>query len=392
VSWPAVDATLRGPLAGLRVLDISRILAGPYATMVLADLGADVIKVEHPGSGDESRRWGPPFCEDGNAAYYMSANRSRRSILADLKDQEDGELIRTLADDADVFVENFLPGTTARLGLDAETLQQRNPRLTYATVSGYGSGSERAAWPAVDFVIQADSGLMSVTGPDPSQPMKAGVPISDLTAGLFTVIGILASVAEARETGRGRTVEVSLADASAAILVNQAMNYLVGGLVPRPRGNTHPNVVPYEAIDVDGEQIVLAATSDLQFARLATVIGRPELAEDPRFTTNAERIAHREVLISAIAEALSDRSAEEWVRRLNQAGVAAARVNSVADVFDRPEARERLVVTVADGERSIPQVRSPIRIDGQMLTPRSAPPLLGADDAGVRDALGPVVA
>jgi crotonobetainyl-CoA:carnitine CoA-transferase CaiB-like acyl-CoA transferase len=355
--------------------------------MVLADLGADVIKVERPGSGDETRRWGPPFCPDGNAAYYMSTNRSRRSILADLKDPEDGELVRALADDADVLIENFLPGTTARLGLDAPTLQQRNPRLTYATVAGYGSGSERATWPALDFVIQAESGLMSVTGPDPAQRIKAGVPISDLSAGLFTVIGILASVAEARETGVGRTVEVALADASAALLVNQAMNYLVGGIVPKPGGNTHPNVAPYQAITVGSEEIALAATSDLQFGRLAAAIGRPELGDDPRFATNAERFANREVLSATLAEAMAEGSTADWIRRLNQAGVAAGRVNTMAEVFGPGETRDRLVVTVGDGDRAVPQVRSPIRIDGQPLEPRSVPPLLGADDAAVREAM-----
>jgi glutaryl-CoA transferase len=387
VTWPAIDAQLEGPLAGLRVLDVSRILAGPYACMVLADLGADVIKVERPGSGDETRRWGPPFCDDGNAAYFVSVNRNRRSILADLKDERDAALIRAIADDADVFVENFLPGVTERLGLDAATLQERNPRLTYCTISGYGRDSARAAWPALDFVVQAHTGIMSVTGPDRDQRLKAGVPIADLSAGLFGVIGILASVLDTRASGRGHTVEVALADASAALLVNQAMNYLVGGIEPAPGGNAHPNVAPYQSISVGDEVIAIAATSDLQFARLAEAIGSPELAADPRFGTNAERVAHRRELEDVLARTLATGDISGWVTRLNQAGVAAARVNSIAQLFQDPDTHARLLTTAVDGDRKVPQVRSPIRIDGAAITPRSAPPLLGAHDEAVRTTL-----
>jgi crotonobetainyl-CoA:carnitine CoA-transferase CaiB-like acyl-CoA transferase len=232
---------------------------------------------------------------------------------------------------------------------------------------------------------------MSVTGPDPGHRMKTGIPISDLTAGLYSVIGILASVAEARDTGRGRTVEVALADASVALLVNQAMNYLVGGVVPSPAGNTHPNVAPYQLIAVGGETIAIAATSDLQFRRLSAAVDRPELATDPRFATNADRVANRDQLESVLAEALSAGDLAFWVTRLNEAGVAAGRVNSIAEAFADPDFRDGLLTTAVDGDREVPQVRSPIRIDGRRLAVRSAPPLLGADDGAVRAAMAEAV-
>src|SRR3954451_13907341 len=225
MSWPVFDQSPRGPLAGVRVLDLSRILAGPFATQILADLGADVIKVERTGSGDETRRWGPPYAPSGDAAYFYACNRRRRSIELDLRDGDDRELLLDLVEDADVLMENFLPGALERMGLGDDVLHSRNPRLVHGVISGYGHDSSRAAWPALDFVVQAHAGVISVTGPEGEEGVKAGLPIADLSAGLFAVIGVLAAVREAEHTGRGRRVEVALAEACGAMLANQALNF-----------------------------------------------------------------------------------------------------------------------------------------------------------------------
>ncbi|MCW3067022.1 MAG: CoA transferase [Solirubrobacterales bacterium] len=315
MSWPERDEPMPGPLADVRVLDLSRILAGPFATQVLADLGADVIKVERPGGGDETRRWGPPFAASGDAAYFYACNRGRRSITADLRSDEDSAMLLELVADADILVENFLPGTLARLGLGDEILEARNPRLVHAVVSGYGSGSTRESWPALDFVIQAHAGILSITGESSDSRVKAGVPIADLSAGLFVTIGILAALRRAEDTGVGGRVEVSLAESCGALLVNQAMNYLIGGTEPRALGNTHPNVAPYQVVRAGDRDLALAATSDAQFARLCHVIEMPALASDERFASNAERVANRDELESVLRGRLSERPAASGFAR-----------------------------------------------------------------------------
>jgi crotonobetainyl-CoA:carnitine CoA-transferase CaiB-like acyl-CoA transferase len=244
MTWPAFDHTPRGPLAGVRVLDLSRILAGPFATQILADLGADVIKVERTGSGDETRRWGPPYAPSGDAAYFYACNRGRRSIELDLRDADDRDLLLDLVEDADVLMENFLPGAMERMQLGDDVLLSRNPRLVHGVISGYGHSSSRATWPALDFVVQAHAGVLAVTGPDPDTGVKAGVPIADLSAGLYSVIGVLAALRRAEQTGEGDRVEVALAEACGSLFTNQAMNYLIGSSEPRALGNTHPNVAP----------------------------------------------------------------------------------------------------------------------------------------------------
>lgn len=387
MSWPPGFVGGSGPLQGVRVLDLSRILAGPFATTILSDLGADVLKVERPGSGDETRRWGPPFASTDIAAYFYACNRGRRSITLDLRHEDDRELALELVAEADVLVENFLPGAMDRMGLSRDVLQERNPLLVHAVISGYGHQSSRSAWPALDFVVQAHAGILSVTGTGPEAPVKAGVPVADLSAGLFATIGILAALRRVAETGEGTHVEVALADACGSLLVNQAMNYLIGGLNPRPAGNTHPNVAPYQTIQAQDRLIALAASSEVQFARLCKVVGREELIEDPRFATNQDRVANRAELETLLEQRFAARPAAEWVRALNEAGVAAAVVNSVGEMLDDPDTRERLVAEVRDGEHTIPQLRTPIRLDGRPLEPGAAPPQLGADDAAVRKAI-----
>src|SRR3954466_5038507 len=329
MSWPAFDQEPRGPLAGVRVLDLSRILAGPFATQILADLGADVIKVERTGSGDETPRWGPPYAPSGDAAYFYACNRGRRSIELDLRDADDRALLLDLVEDADVLMENFLPGALERMELGDDVLHARNPRLVHGVISGYGHSSSRAAWPALDFVVQAHAGVLAVTGPDPDTGVKAGVPIADLSAGLYSVIGVLAALRRAEQTGVGDRVEVALAEACGSLFTNQAMNYLIGGSEPRALGNTHPNVAPYQVIRAGDRDLAIAATSDVQFARLAKVVGLPELVGDPRFATNADRVANRDALERTLETRLSTRPATEWVRALNEAGVAAAVINTV---------------------------------------------------------------
>ena len=352
----------------------------------MGDLGADIIKVERPGTGDETRRWGPPFADNGTAAYFYSCNRNRRSLTLDLKDIEDQRFAQELAVDADVVVENYLPGATERMGIDAPRLRAANPRLVYCTISGYGSKSRRASWPAVDFIIQAYAGILSITGPRREERVKAGVPVADLAAGLFATIGVLAALRTAQQTGVGTHVEVSLADACVALLVNQGMNWLIGGLNPEPAGNTHPSIAPYQAVYAADRELALAATSDEQFRRLCEVIGRTELSEDVRFRTNADRVEHRRELEALLEERLSSGQAADWVARLNRAGVAAAVVNTVGEALQDPDTLNSLVTSASDGESEFPQIRTPIRFDGALLHVRSAPPALGAHDGQIRDA------
>jgi crotonobetainyl-CoA:carnitine CoA-transferase CaiB-like acyl-CoA transferase len=351
--------------------------------MQLADLGADVIKVEAPGAGDETRRWGPPFAADGTAAYFQAVNRNRRAITLDLGHPVAGALARRLALAADVVIDNFLPGRLARFGLDHDTLAAANPRLVTCTISGYGD-SAAAGRPGFDFLAQAEGGLMSITGWPDGEPTKVGVAIADLAAGLFAAIGILAALRRRDQTGRGGRVELPLLDAQAGLLANQAMNWLVGGVTPGRMGNAHPSIAPYESYHAADGPLAIGVGTDRQFARLAAAIGAPELAEDPRFATNAGRVAQREALGRALQERLGRRGRAAWLERLAAAGVPAAPINSIPEVFADPGLRERLVAEV-DG---VPQVRSPLRVDGRPAIVDAAPPALGQHTEEVLRALG----
>jgi len=388
MTWPAPSVVPAGPLAGVRILDLSRILAGPFSTQILADLGADVIKVERSGVGDDSRHWGPPWAPSGDSSYFYACNRGRRAILADLRDDADRALVLQLVDDADVLMENFLPGTMEKLGLGDDVLLARNPRLVHGVISGYGHDSSRASWPALDFVIQAHTGVLSVTGPDPETPTKAGLPIADLSAGLFAAVGVLAALRRAEQTGVGGRVEVSLAEACGALLSNQALNHLIGGTTPRAMGNAHPNVAPYQVVHARDKGIAIAASSELQFRRLCEVLDAPGLATDTRFASNALRVEHREELVAELEARLQAADAAHWVVVLNEAGVAAAPINTVPEMFADPDTLAGLVTTVVDDNgNAVPQLRTPIRIDGAPLDPAAPPPRMGADDATVRAAL-----
>jgi crotonobetainyl-CoA:carnitine CoA-transferase CaiB-like acyl-CoA transferase len=387
MTWPATEDLRPGPLAGIRVLDLSRILAGPFSTQILADLGADVIKVERAGVGDETRRWGPPFGPTGDAAYFFSCNRGRRSIELDLREAEDQELVLELVEDADVLMENFLPGAMGRMGLDDETLMARNPRLVHGVISGYGHSGSRASWPALDFVIQAHTGVLSVTGPPGGGGVKAGVPIADLAAGLYAAIGVLAALHRARETGEGERIEVALAEACGSLFTNQAMNYLIGGIEPRALGNTHPSVAPYQVIKARDRALAVAATSDVQFERLCKIAGLDHLPGDRRFADNAARVANRDEMEGLLEAGLSERPAADWVRELNEGGVPAAVINTVGEMFEDPDTKAGLTEEAETADGPVRLVRTPIRIGGRPLPLSSPPPRLGEHSAPIRAAM-----
>jgi crotonobetainyl-CoA:carnitine CoA-transferase CaiB-like acyl-CoA transferase len=381
--WPP-GPSRPGPLAGLRVLELSRILAGPFAAMQLADLGADVIKVEAPGTGDETRRWGPPFASDGTAAYFQAVNRNKRAITLDLRHPLARRQARRLALAAEVVIDNFLPGRLVRFGLDHDSLAAVNPTLVTCTISGYGGEGPAAERPGFDFLVQAEGGLMSITGQPGDEPTKVGVAIADLAAGLFAAIGILAALRRRDRTGRGSRVEVSLLDAQVGLLANQAMNWLVGGLEPGRLGNAHPSIAPYESYRAADGPLAIGVGTDRQFSRLAIAVELPALSRDPRFATNAARVAHRVELKQALEERLGRQVRAVWLERLAAAGVPAAPINTIPEVFANPLVRERLLVEAG----GVPQVRSPVRVDGRPAGVHRPPPALGQDTEEVLRALG----
>ena len=381
------DASPPAPLAGLRVVDLSRVLAGPLATMTLADLGADVVKVERPDGGDDTRHWGPPFAGD-DAAYFLSLNRNKRSVTADLKTADGAETVRRLAADSDVLIENFRPGLMEELGLGLDGLRRANPRLVTCSLTAFGDDATgEAPRPGYDIIMQAMCGLMSVTGEPGGAPVKAGVALLDVVTGLQAATGILAALAERERTGVGRHVSVSLFDASVAAMVNQAANTLIGGMVPSALGTAHPNIVPYQAFMAADRPFILAAGNDRLFRRTCDVVGHAEWADDDRFSTNQARVAHRSELVPMLAELFASRPAAEWLSALEDAAVPCSPIRTMDEVFDSPEGAA-LVDEIGDPARggSLRLVASPIRFDGRRLPTRLAPPLLGADS---EDALRP---
>jgi crotonobetainyl-CoA:carnitine CoA-transferase CaiB-like acyl-CoA transferase len=364
------------PLAGIRVADFSRVLAGPLATMVLADLGADVVKVERPGTGDDTRAWGPPFVGD-DAAYFLSLNRNKRSVALDLGTGEGAAAARRLSLASDVVIENFRPGLMARFGLDFESLSAERPELVYCSLTAFGEEGESAARPGYDIIVQALSGLMSITGQPGGEPTKVGVALLDVVCGLYAANAIQAALIRRGKTGRGGRVSVSLFDASVAAMVNQAANHLLGGLVPGPLGNQHPNIVPYQLFEAADRPFILAAGNDRLFERTCEVLGRPELAADERFATNEARVRSREVLIPLLSEAFATRTAAQWLEALESAAVPCAPVRAMDEVFAAPEGAAT-VQEVEDPVRGLLRlVGSPIRVDGSPAPIRRPPPHLG---------------
>jgi crotonobetainyl-CoA:carnitine CoA-transferase CaiB-like acyl-CoA transferase len=365
------------PLQGVRVLDLSRVLAGPYATMVLGDLGADVMKVEHPERGDDTRHWGPPFA-GGESAYFLSINRNKRSIGVDLKDPDGLERVEKLAAGADVVIENWRRGALEKLGLGYEKLKGANPDLVYCSITGFGPGPDEER-PGYDFLVQARGGVMGITGQPGGEPTKVGVAIADIVCGLFASNAILAALYRRSVTGEGARIEVPLFESTLGWLANRGQEYLVSGEDTGLIGNAHPSIVPYQTFDAADKPLVVAVGNNTQFANLCEVIGRTELAEDERFATNPARVANREVLISELQREFCGRSADEWADELRAAGVPSGPVNTLADVLADEHLLGSGMLRGLDHPSAghLEMLASPILIDGERLSIRRPPPTLG---------------
>jgi crotonobetainyl-CoA:carnitine CoA-transferase CaiB-like acyl-CoA transferase len=386
---------MTAPLSNLRVLDLSRVLAGPWAGQLLADMGAEVIKVERPGEGDDTRGWGPPFLKDqaGNdtseAAYFLSTNRGKRSVAIDFTQAQGQDLVRRLAARSDVVLENFKVGGLAKYGLDYASLKVVKPDLVYCSITGFGQDGPYAARAGYDFLIQGMGGLMSLTGEADGQPMKVGVALTDIFTGMYAAFAVLAALARRDRTGEGSHIDLALLDVQVAVLANQAANYLVGGVTPKRLGNSHPNIVPYQAFATADGHIILAVGNDGQFRRFCETAGRPDLGTDPRFATNVERVRNRAELVPMLEDLLMSRPSAQWISALEEAGVPCGPINDLAGVFTDPQVihrglRTRLAHPLAGG---VDLVANPIRFDGAQAVSPLPPPLLGADTGEVLEAV-----
>ena len=380
------------PLEGIKVLDLSRVLAGPWCTQLLADLGADVIKVERPGHGDDTRHWGPPWHGEGDhrvAAYFLSCNRGKRSAAIDFAQIEGAALVRKLAEKADIVIENFKVGGLQKFGLDAESLRKANPRLVYASITGFGQDGPYADRAGYDYIIQGMGGLMSITGlPDGvpgGGPIRVGVAVVDLFTGLYTCAAILAALYRREKSGEGAYIDAALFDTQLAMLANQASNALVSGKDPPRQGNTHPNLVPYQPFAAADQPIIIAIGNERQFARLATICGHPEWAHDPRFASNEARVANRDEMVRLVSDAIAQRRAAEWLDQLESAGIPAGPINRISQALGDVQAQHRRMVRAIAG---MPLVGSPVRLDGERADSDRPPPALGEHTDQVLAALG----
>ena len=380
------------PLAGVKVLDLSRVLAGPWCTQLLADLGAEVVKVERPHSGDDTRHWGPPWHGEGDervAAYFLSCNRGKKSAAIDFARPDGAALVRKLAAEADVLVENFRVGGLAKFGLDAASQRAVNPRLVYASITGFGQDGPYADRAGYDFMIQAMGGLMSITGrPDGEPgggPMRVGVAVADLFTGMYTAVAVLAALFRREKSGEGAHIDMALLDTQLAVLANQASNFLVSGEDPPRQGNTHPNIVPYQPFEAADRPLVIAVGNDRQFARLAELAAHPEWASDPRFATNSARVANRDEIVGMVAEAIRAQPAAYWFDRLEAAGIPAGPINRISEAIADVQAQHRHMVRTIAG---VPMVGSPVRIDGERSDSDLPPPALGEHTDEILKQLG----
>jgi crotonobetainyl-CoA:carnitine CoA-transferase CaiB-like acyl-CoA transferase len=379
-------------LEGIKVLDLSRVLAGPWCTQLLADLGAEVVKIERPGAGDDTRHWGPPWHGEGEdrvAAYFLSCNRGKKSAAIDFARPEGAAIVRQLALESDIVVENFKVGGLAKFGLDAASLRSANPRLIVASITGFGQDGPHADRAGYDYIIQGMGGLMSVTGlPDGEPgggPMRVGVAVADLFTGMYTCTAILAALYRREKPGEGAHIDMALFDTQLAMLANQASNALVSGMDPPRQGNTHPNIVPYQPFDAADRPLIIAIGNDGQFARLAELCGHPEWASDERFDTNGARVANRSEIVRLIAECIRRRPAVEWFEKLEAAGVPAGPINSVGQALADVQAQHRGMVRSIAG---MPLVGSPVRIDGGRADADLPPPALGEHTDSILQSLG----
>jgi crotonobetainyl-CoA:carnitine CoA-transferase CaiB-like acyl-CoA transferase len=380
------------PLDGIKVLDLSRVLAGPWCTQLLADLGAEVIKVERPGSGDDTRHWGPPWHGEGQdrvAAYFLSCNRGKRSAAIDFGTAEGAALVRKLATSADVLIENFKVGGLRKPGLDAEALRAANPRLIYGSITGFGQDGPYGERAGYDYIIQGMGGLMSITGlPDGEPgggPMRVGVAVVDLFTGLYTTVAILAALYRREKSGEGACVDMALFDTQLAMLANQATNALVSGKDPPRQGNTHPNIVPYQPFAAADQPIIIAIGNDRQFAKLAEMCGHPEWPSDERFASNGARVANRAEMVRLVSDCIRDKTAAEWLEQLEAAGIPAGPINSITQALTDVQAQHRHMVRTLAG---MPLVGSPLRLDGARADSDLPPPALGEHTDEVLASLG----
>jgi len=380
------------PLDGIKVLDLSRVLAGPWCTQLLADLGAEVTKIERPGAGDDTRHWGPPWHGEGErrvAAYFLSCNRGKKSAAIDFARPEGAALVRKLARESDVVIENFKVGGLEKFGLDAKSLRSADPRLVYASITGFGQDGPYADRAGYDYIIQGMGGLMSITGlPDGDPgggPMRVGVAVVDLFTGLYTCVAILSALYRREKTGEGAHIDMALFDTQLAMLANQASNALVSGRDPPRQGNTHPNLVPYQPFDAADQPIIIAVGNERQFARLAEICGHPEWTGDARFSSNAARVANRQELVPLVAEVIAQRPAAEWLEQLEAAGIPAGPINRVSQALSDVQAQHRQMVRTIAG---MPLVGSPVRLDGERAESDRPPPALGEHTDQVLAALG----
>ena len=380
------------PLDGVRVLDLSRVLAGPWCTQLLADLGADVIKVERPGAGDDTRHWGPPWHGEGEgrvAAYFLSCNRGKKSAAIDFSRPEGAALVRKLAERADVVVENFKVGGLEKFGLDAKSLRAVSPRLVYASITGFGQDGPYAERAGYDYIIQGMGGLMSITGlPDGvagGGPMRVGVAVVDLFTGLYTSVAILSALYAREKTGEGAHIDMALFDTQLAMLANQASNALVSGKDPPRQGNTHPNIVPYQPFGASDQPIIIAIGNDRQFARLAAICGHPEWTSDDRFASNGARVANREAMVGLVSDVIAQKPAALWLRQLEDAGIPAGPINSISKALSDVQAQHRQMVRAIVG---MPMVGSPVRLNGARADSDLPPPALGEHTDEVLESMG----
>jgi formyl-CoA transferase len=382
-------------LGHLRVLDLTRVLAGPWATQLLADLGADVIKVERPGSGDDTRAWGPPYLKDADgrdtseAAYYLSANRGKRSVTIDIARPEGQALVRKLAGQSDIVVENYKVGQLAKYGLDHESLAALNPRLIYCSITGFGQTGPHSDRPGYDFIIQGMGGFMSITGERDDRPgggpQKAGVAVSDLMTGMYATVAILAAVAHRERTGAGQHIDMALFDVMLAMLANMNMNYLTSGQAPGRAGNAHQNIVPYQVFDAADGYVIIAVGNDAQFAKFCEVAGRPDLANDPRYQRNADRVRNRERLIAEIETVVMKHRVAWWVQQLDQAGIPCGPINDIAQAMADPQvaARGLRVDLPHPLTGAVPMVANPIKLSATPPVYERPPPMLGQHTADI---------
>src|SRR5690625_416888 len=369
---------MSGALSGIKILDLSRVLAGPYSTMILGDLGAEVIKVEAPGGSDDTRKWGPPF-KNGVSAYYLCANRNKKSITIDLKSEEGIQAVKQLVQESDVIINNFKTGTMERFGIGYDTLKKINPKLVYCSITGFGETGPYKDMPGYDFIIQAMSGLMSITGDEQSGPQKLGVAIVDILTGLYATIGIQAALLERTTSGKGQKIDVSLYDSAVSALINIGSNYLMSGEIPTRLGNNHANIVPYQTFDTADGQMVIAIGNDRQYATFCNILEKPELATDERFITNADRVKHRDIITPLIQEVMLTKRTAYWQEQCNKYGIPCGPIQNIEEVVNDPQlqARGMFVEQEHPVAGNIKLIGSPLKLSRTPVTMRHYPPEVG---------------